>query len=255
MNMRYTGYLIFFLMFYASCDRVQNETKRYEDGSLAFEVPLVKGKREGELIKYYKDGTVEGRSHWRSGKLHGKSIIYHKNGKIKQTHELVHGVRCCTSEFYSQEGDLIERQYYNDYGELMDYHKFKDGVQIIDPKSKASLYFEKTDTVSLGEKFSIKMRIGNNRFSNIRAHIGDPNKNSTLWNPELPKSDSITIFYETLDYQLGKNTVQGLLVDTPANPEGMDKIIMDLVPFQFSFFVRDTTRLSMNESIKNTALR
>ena len=53
MNMRYTGYLIFFLMFYASCDRVQNETKRYEDGSLAFEVPLVKGKREGELIKYY----------------------------------------------------------------------------------------------------------------------------------------------------------------------------------------------------------
>lgn len=249
-------FLLILLCFLSSCLQKEKEVEKYGDGSIKYEVTLVDGKRHGELVKYYPDGSVEGTSTWKQGMLHGTSTVYYSNGKIAQVNMFQNGVRYGRSEFYSENGALIETQFLNDNGELIDYKKFgSDGEQVLDVDSKKALYFDKRDTIHVGDKFHIKMRIGNHIFNNIRGHIGDPNENSTLHSPQLPKSDSITVFYETVDYEIGQNIIEGLLVDLPSDHEKRQKFEIHLVPFQFSFFVRDTTRLSMNESIKNTALR
>lgn len=228
-------FIIICLTSLLSCEG-NKEKVYYANGQLEYEVSIENGLREGRLTKYYEDGTVKGWSNWKQGQLNGESLFLFKNGQIEQKHNYIDGVRCCKSEFFSEDGALIEVQYLNENGTLIDYIKYgADGKQKRDVSSKKAIVIVESDTISYGESFNAIIRLGNREFDRIEVFLGDPNDKYILKNPKLSKIDSITAKLNYKDYEVGENTVTGVVVELDKS-EGKKELV--LVPFEYTFFVK-----------------
>jgi len=177
----------------------------YDDGNVHVEIPIVDGKRNGKAIEYSKEGSVIAYAEWKNGLLNGKSVVYFNNGKISQENHFKDGIRCCNSNFYLEDGSLREVHTLDNEGSLIDYIKYnKDGSQDLDIETRNPIYISKSDTIIFGNKFSLKMRVGNREYNSVEGIIGNPNDKYILYGKKLQKSDSITVLYETKDYGVGK---------------------------------------------------
>jgi len=111
------------LIFSSACSNTRTHKEYYSNGNLRLTVPIVHGKRHGELIQFYKNGTVELRSEWVVGVKHGKVISYYKNGRIKSREKSVSGVGEGLFKYYDSLGNLVEIIPYRNSKEHGQYYK------------------------------------------------------------------------------------------------------------------------------------
>jgi len=230
-------WLFLFSYLFASCIKEDKEkhVEYYDNGQIKYEVPLSNNKRDGKLIEYYKDGTLEAYSTWKNGSLEGPSAHYYPNGNIKQENYFKNNIFCCESRFYREDGTLQEIHYMNNKGQLLDYKKFnKDGTQNLDIQTREVIFIPKEDTVSLGETYSAKIRVGNKEYNDLEVVLGDPADKYILENGEkLPKVDSVTALLEIEAVREGKHTITGVAVDI----DRTNRKEMVIIPFKHTFYV------------------
>jgi hypothetical protein len=216
----------------ASCNDTQR--KYYPTGEIEYEVNVIDGKREGKMVEYSVDGKITAISYWKNGKIDGESNIYFENGLLSQKNNFKMGRRCCTSEFFSDEGYLIEHQFIDSLGRVMDYNKYKpDGSQNLDKQSRKAIILSNRDTLNAGETFVATVRLGNRRFSKIDFIVSDLVGKEVLKEPKLPMLDSITALLR-IEINPGTNFINGLILET--NDHYPDSILA--IPFQKIVFGR-----------------
>lgn len=231
--------LLRFLPFYIVCFLIviscSKETERefYPSGKLYKEVPLKNGNRDGKLIEYFESGKLSGYWTWVDGKMNGKSEIYFENGKLSQENNFINGVRCCESRFYAEDGHLIEIQYIDKFGRVIDYKKFKkNGERRFGSDDSIPLVISKSDTIELGDYYEAEIRLGNRKWDSIRVVLGKWDDYQSLFSKSLPSIDSVTSFVRITPDIEGKNTIEGTIIEV--NTVHTDSAIMH--PFRIFFF-------------------
>lgn len=154
----------FIALILAACSGADKSTQHYPSGKVKFEVPLVDGKKHGEGKGYYEDGKVKMEINFVNDRKEGLCFEYYPSGKI-QTKSFYHNdVLVDTSDFFSENGQLIQQSISNRHGMPLDIHRFKkDGSR--EPHMQPILYLT-TDTLrtaklKAGTPTSMFVRIGN----------------------------------------------------------------------------------------------
>jgi len=214
------------LVLLISCSKVERDY--YPTGEIEHEVSLKDGKRNGKMFEYSVDGKVIAISYWINGKIDGESTIYFKNGAVSQRNQFKMGRRCCISEFFSEKGSLLEKQFIDSLGRVMDYIKYKpNGTQNLDKQSRKPIILTNKDTLDLGETFFATIRLGNRRFSKIEIVLSDTQGKEIVEKPRLPMLDSITGLIK-IEVNPGTNIINGFILEI--NDNYPDSILA--IPFQ-----------------------
>lgn len=138
--------LILFILI--SCSPNQ-EKQYYDNGNIKLSAEVEEGKRDGLVYEYYEDGTIKSKGEWHNGLVHGIVEHYYPSGKLKSSSKWVEGNQNGTLEeyyesgqlwasstiddnvkletiFYYKDGAILEKQRYNDNGELIEVIKFNE---------------------------------------------------------------------------------------------------------------------------------
>ncbi|MFZ6009773.1 MAG: toxin-antitoxin system YwqK family antitoxin [Bacteroidota bacterium] len=232
---RGTIYKLILILVLFSCQQ-EIEREYYTNGSLKFEVPLKAGKRNGKLIQYYKDGKINATGMWKNGKLDGPSVIYFPNGRVNQENNFRKGVICCQSKSYREDdGTLMEIQYFDNRGRMIDYKKVKrNGQQDLNERTRKPIILAESDTVNLGDYFIAEVRLGNKRFNNIEVVLGEKGDPLLFKRQKLQKSDSVTALLKLKADSVGTKVIRGIIFEFRKNTA--DSILA--VPFEHSFYIK-----------------
>lgn len=211
------------------------ERKYYPNGKLYFEVPLVKGHRNGQMTVYNEDGTINETSYWKDGYEDGEVVIYDNDGVVIQKQNYHRGIMI-GSDFFSRNGALIERHYFDNLGRLVDYKRFKeDGRQNMDANTRKAIFIEDKDTVRVGEFYESLITLGNRRFDNIEVVLGNPLDPNVLKYPRLSKRDNKLSIVRIRADSVGLHNIDGAIIEF--HPERKDSFL--IVPFRHTFFVEE----------------
>jgi hypothetical protein len=152
--------IILFIVFIYSCQYVgDNEIARFDSGEIKQEWAESNGVKHGVLKEYYKSGELRMVQNWVEGKLTGKEISYHGNGQIAQSFNYRNNLKVGKAEVFLPEGQLIEVQYYDSVGILLDYEKYN--AQGIRNNEMRLIIAVDKDTLNIDEKYSGVIRLGN----------------------------------------------------------------------------------------------
>ena len=86
----------------------EGEWLRYrESGQLHFKSNYKDGKLEGEFLTYYENGQLSNKSNYKDGKLEGEErFTYYENGQLEAKGNFKDGKREGESLFYNENGQL-----------------------------------------------------------------------------------------------------------------------------------------------------
>lgn len=226
------------LFIFCSCSKsIEHEISYYESGELKFKVPLKNNFREGKLIEYFEDGKIKGYSNWYQGLLHGETKLFNQDGSLSQINRYNKGIRCCESSFYTSDGKLRETQFFDERGRLIDYIKYnEDGIQDLDIQTRMAIFIPERDTINEGDIYKTEIKLGNMHYNSIEVVLGDPtNKYILKNNPKLPKKNERTAQLEIEDYEIGLNTITGVVVERDSSRQKRKELI--IIPFKHDFYV------------------
>jgi hypothetical protein len=231
---------IYLVLFFLEFCSPKKEEKYYPSGKLLSEVMLnSEGNKEGIEAEYFENGDTSLYRTWKNGIREGKSVVYYPNGKIDQENNFINGIRCCESRFYSEDGHLIEIQYLDIHGRIIDYKKFKEnGERRFGADDNIPLVIRKADTIELGEFYEAEIRLGNKKWDSIRVVLGEWEDYQSLFNKSLPSLDSVTSFIRVRADKEGKNIIEGTIIEV--NTLNTDSAIIH--PFRIFFFVRNKNK-------------
>jgi hypothetical protein len=212
------------------------EKQYYPNGSLKLEVPLRSARRNGELIEYFESGEIKSKGHWEDGEQEGKTTVYYTNGNIEQEYIYEKGIVCCEAKFYREDGTLREIQFFDDFGRMIDYKKFKrDGNQNLDIQTRLPIILSVRDTVNEGDYYLSEIRLGNRRFNTIEVIIGNRDDPALLGKPRLPMKDSVTALLKIKAEIVGRNILEGVIIEI--NDASQDSLLV--IPFSKAFYVKE----------------
>jgi len=117
----------------------------YIEGTLAYEVNYIKGKRDGKLVWFDKQGYKIAQMNYKNGKLEGEEVAYFTNGKIKHIVKYVNDMKEGLQKEYYDNGQLalevpyvhnkkegMQKEYTYDgklYSEVIYKNNYKEGLQ------------------------------------------------------------------------------------------------------------------------------
>lgn len=225
-----------------SCSQKEKEKGYYPDNSLKYEVPILEGRRNGRMTEFFENGNVKSFSTWENDRRNGESIIFNVDGSLFQKNNYRNGIRCCISEFYSATGDLVEKQFINANGRMMDFIKYAaNGKQDSNLHSKKAVVISNKDTLDFGEVYNAKIRLGNRQSPKIKILLGEYHLQDDwiLTKEPLPMIDSITALLSVKASSIGKNQLSGVILEFKESKS--DSILV--IPFEVLFFVKPSKRL------------
>lgn len=134
-------FLSIVLVISSSC--TQDEERGYfENGQISYQVPIVHGKRQGNMITFYSEGQIKGIANYTDGKLdgqatgydsigneisiipyshgikHGKYYYFYPSGKVKKEGSFKLGKHTGPGFEYFEDGRLL-RKYFSDNGDII----------------------------------------------------------------------------------------------------------------------------------------
>lgn len=82
---QYIIFISILLTLIASCKEEKSEQVfKYSSGTVKQRIPMVNGKKHGEMLEYYLTGDLKSRTQFVNDKQSGKTIYYFKSGKIQE---------------------------------------------------------------------------------------------------------------------------------------------------------------------------
>ena len=75
---------------------------------------IVKGKKEGEYIKYYKNGKILSKANFKKNKLNGRYLEFYYNGNMLTERYYENGILEGEASDYYSMGQLLSKRNYND---------------------------------------------------------------------------------------------------------------------------------------------
>lgn len=141
-----------------------------------------------------------------------------------------------TAKFYGEDGTLREIQFFDDFGRMIDYKKFKrDGKQNLDIQTRLPIILSVRDTVNEGDYYLSEIRLGNRRFNTIEVIIGNHDDPALLGKPRLPMKDSVTALLKIKAGTVGRNILEGVIIEI--NDASRDSLLV--IPFSKAFYVKE----------------
>ena len=188
------------------------------------------------MITYYESGEIKSKATWENDVRNGEHYVYYKNGKINQINHFKLGIRCCLSKFYDSLGNLIEIQYLDNKGRVVDYEKYKsEGKRNLSIEESKPIIISDDDTIDFDAYYIAKIRLGNRRYDSIKVILGKPETNDDFFKQAgLPRADSITSLLRMKGKKEGVNKVEGVIIEIN---KGMPDTLL-AIPFSHTFFVR-----------------
>ena len=117
----------------------------YIEGTLAYAVNYINGKRDGKLVWFDKQGHKIAQMNYKNGKLEGEEIAYFTNGQIKHIVKYVNDMKEGLQKEYYDNGQLalevpyvhnkkegLQKEYTYEgklYSEVMYKNNYKEGMQ------------------------------------------------------------------------------------------------------------------------------
>jgi len=176
----------------------------YKNGQVEWEVNYINGKEEGNYKEYYKGGELKAEATFKDGKEVGVSKNYFKDGSLEKEYEVKNGILHGDYREYYPNGQLnvyaIYKDsipvYYEDYDET---GKFTEDYRLVSIAPNA-------DTITLGEKFTAKIKIYGpleNKNVKIIVNCGGFSLNSEYFEPENGE-----LVYKAIAKRFGKYRFQ-----------------------------------------------
>jgi hypothetical protein len=191
--MKYTLLVIFILLLLVSSCKNKIEKKYYNDGKIKSIVELRDNVRDGVMYQYYPNGPLKSKGKWKQGKEHGTVETYYPNGNLETISNWINGEEHGISKrftregkiytigkfiqnkkkellIYSERGNVIERQLFDNLGRLIYSAEFDSSGQ----KEFDALYpiIESYDTVKLGDIYSVKVSFGLPLAGELKVFVG-----------------------------------------------------------------------------------
>lgn len=225
------------MLLITSCEHV--EKKYYETGELLYEVNTVDGKWHGIKREYYKSGAMLSESNWVHGLRDGEVKFFYETGEVEVVSRFKQGKHCGTADFYSRDGILREKQYYDSLGRQYDFVKFlKDGTQSNNPRARLPLILAKNDTIDHDEVYVATVRLGNRVFQKTKAYLSRKLPPELMKERALPNLDSVTSILTIKDHKEGLNIVEGMIIEINTNYP--DSVLV--IPFSKTYYVRSFSK-------------
>ena len=117
----------------------------YIEGTLAYAVNYINGKRDGKLVWFDKQGHKIAQMNYKNGKLEGEEIAYFTNGQVKHIVKYINDMKEGLQKEYYNNGQLalvvpyvhnkkegMQKEYTYDgkiYSEVLYKNNYKEGVQ------------------------------------------------------------------------------------------------------------------------------
>ncbi len=193
------------------CSNKKTEIGRTSDGKLMYEVDLVDGIRNGEIIEYHPDGLTKLVGSYKSGELHGLCYEYYQDGTLQTLSNWDLGVRTGTFEYYYPNGAIKERKIYNDLGEVIYFTIYGvDGEKQIE--TAVPFLRSECDTVKLGDSVRLKITFGIPMKGIMKVSSGEyiqVDSSDVYFKPKesLAPIMANTFSYSSKAYELGIKTV------------------------------------------------
>lgn len=257
--------VLILLMVVVSCsNKTEKELVKFENGNIKLEAQLIDGKREGIVKYYYESGELQAEQMWKDGVRDGFSKGYYKNGQLMQVDTFCIGSPCGLTYryfengnvksygqyqdghqvgrhvFYYENGETREIDFYDSLGRPFDFIKF-DPNGVITPEKRTGLFLTSSDTIMLGEEWTLVGYIGNNQ-NRTRMIIG------RNFISEHQLSDTIDFYYppegldDGIEYKVkpensGKYVVEGIIQDRIMLEN--DYVKVHSIPFTKTIYVME----------------
>jgi antitoxin component YwqK of YwqJK toxin-antitoxin module len=192
--------ILFCGFFFMNCDKKKIIVEEYPNGSVMMECQDVgvTGK-EGECIKYWLNGKVKSKTYWKEDTLNGLAKTYYENGMLKSEVPWNKGVIDGTAIAYYTSGEKYMATTFSKGVTIgKEYEYFKNGVikrntewvttskttfanterkfdslgNLIYSDHYVKLKFP-SDTLMIGENYSIDITLLNPIFDNVEFLIGE----------------------------------------------------------------------------------
>jgi hypothetical protein len=213
--------LVVIFILFVCCSKKSEEITYYKRGEIKCKCALLNGLKNGKETCFFKEGTVKINQYWVEGRLEGLFEEFYSNSRIYNKGTYVNNRLNGELFFWDSLGRLIEiRNYIDDT--LIDFKKFdRHNKSLLDIEYRRPVFYNKDDTISLGDVYKTKIRIGNREYDRIKILIikidtltdeflvGSFSRNAAF----LPNVDSITAYYEAKPSKRGLFHFEGIIYE------------------------------------------
>jgi hypothetical protein len=233
-------------------DNVKELLTYYEDGSLKSKGYEADGKPIGPYFEFYPDSTLKVEAHYLNGLQDSIQKVYYENGALYQKMFFTQGLLQGKVEVYDKIGNLLEIQEYvivSDSSVLNQFYTY-EGTKLDTSKSYFFTLSCPMDSLDFGETYELTVKLEKSQYyMNMLVIIGEydetfqqlvHNKNDSLWDRNDGKYD-MSVMYQTKDYNLGMNTIRGVIWDYVTYYDGdTSKVARDVrrLYFKKDFYIK-----------------